>query len=149
MPPARPSARSEAGSDATLNPPADASHGLADTILGVFERDRLSEALVALHSAGLGPQSRVLDGARGDLAGQLRRSALEGAVDPATLAPNLAIVVVTAPGRAALVADTLLRHGGRGVQALTRRPPVRAASAPGDPPDIAPEVVAPRDDARS
>src|SRR5689334_21593486 len=79
---------------------------VADTVVGVFERDRLSGALVALHRAGFGPHARVLDGARGDLAGQLRRSALDDALDPAALDAGLAVVVVSAPGRAALVADT-------------------------------------------
>ncbi len=122
---------------------------LADTVLGVFERRRLSDALIALHRAGFGPHTRVLDSARGDLAGQLRRSALQNAIDPASLEAGLAIVVVSAPGRAALVADTLLGQGARSVQALTRRPIPRSATAPGDRPDIAPEVGSPQTEARS
>ncbi|HEU0115079.1 MAG TPA: hypothetical protein VFQ80_10405 [Thermomicrobiales bacterium] len=128
---------------------ADAGPALADTVLGVIERDRLSGALAALHRAGFGPHTRVLDGKRGDLAGQIRRSALHDAIDASRLASNLAVVVVSAPGRAALVADTLLRHGARNVQALNRRPPARPVARPGDAPDIAPQLVAPRDEARS
>jgi hypothetical protein len=132
-----------------LEQQADASVALADTVFGVFERDRLSDALVALHRGGFGPNTRVLDSARGDLAGQIRRSALQDAIDAASLASGLAIVVVSAPGRAALVADTLLRHGARRVQALTRRAPARMIATPGEAPDIAPEFDAPRDEARS
>ncbi|HEU5430613.1 MAG TPA: hypothetical protein VFU81_03070, partial [Thermomicrobiales bacterium] len=119
------------------------------TVFGVFERDGLSDALVALHRAGFGPNTRVLDGARGDLTGQIRRAALHDAIDVAALASEVAIVVVSAPGRAALVADTLLRHGARRVQALTRRAPARIVATPGAAPDIAPEFGPPRDEARS
>ncbi|HEX5500470.1 MAG TPA: hypothetical protein VFX03_14640, partial [Thermomicrobiales bacterium] len=121
-----------------MNQRAEAIPALADFVFGVLERDRLSDALVAVHRAGFGPHARVIDGRRGDLAGQLRRSGLHEAIDAATLAPDLVIVVVSAPGRAALAADALLRHGARGVQALTRRAPAPAPGvAAGEAPDIA------------
>ena len=88
-------------------------------VVGVFARDRLSGGLVATHRAGYGPHARVLDGARGELMGQLRRAGLAIPLDPGEDAAT-ALIVVTAPGRAAAVRDLLARAGASAVHVATR-----------------------------
>lgn len=53
------------------------SKQIPDHVLGVFGRERLSEALSATHRAGFGPYTRVFDGQRADTAAQLSRAGLE------------------------------------------------------------------------
>jgi hypothetical protein len=99
-------------------------------VIGVFSRDRLSGALSAVHRAGFGPQARVIDGARGDLATQLDRAGLRveaGIVfDPAAL-----LIVVSAPGRAIAVSDLFSRLEAERVVAARRagEPPVASTPA--------------------
>ena len=109
----------------------------SDTVVGVFDRERLSGALAATHQSGFGPHARVLDGARGDLAGQLRRAGIRIRL---SLGPHhdaaTALIVVTAPGRAPSVAETLTRAGARAIHGITRGAPTPfvasdAAQVPG------------------
>ena len=107
----------------------------SDTVVGVFDRERLSGALAATHQSGFGPHARVLDGARGDLAGQLRRAGIRLSLGPDHDAAT-ALIVVTAPGRAPSVADTLARAGARAIHGITRGAPTPfvasdAAQVPG------------------
>jgi hypothetical protein len=76
----------------------------ADHVIGVFSRAELSAVLASTHRAGFGPQARVIDGARSDIGQQLERAGLrllEREPPPA----DAVLIVVTAPGRAALVAE--------------------------------------------
>lgn len=100
-----------------------------DSVVGVFDRADLSAALVATHRAGFGPHARVLDGARGDLVGQLRRAGLRVPLAPAT-DPGTVLVVVTAPGRAAAVAQILTEAGARAVHGASRGTTPAADSVP-------------------
>jgi len=112
---------------------------LRDTVIGRFQRDRLSAALAAMHRAGFGPHARVFDGGRGDLAGQLRRANL---TLPLHLGdnPDAVLLVVTAPGRGSAAAEMLLAAGAhdvvsvaRGATATTTAPdPVPAAQPPSE-----------------
>ena len=100
-------------------PPGAASSPAIEHVIGTFPRAELSAALAATHRAGFGPQTRVFDGARGDTGRQLERAGLrmlDGAVPPA----DAVLIVVTAPGRTAVVAEALRATRG-GVD-----PPCRA-----------------------
>jgi hypothetical protein len=90
-----------------------------DHVIGTFSRAELSAALAATHRAGFGPQTRVLDGARGDTARQLERAGLrlrEGVAPPAAAV----LIVVTAPGRTAIVAELFSRLGAESVLLASR-----------------------------
>lgn len=93
----------------------------ADTVLAAIEGDRLSSALASLHRAGHGPNVRVLDAARGDLGGQLRRA---GIADPPAVAPGTArLLMVFAPNRVAPVVDLLQRAGSTAIYLASRGNP--------------------------
>jgi hypothetical protein len=106
-----------------------------DHVIGAFPREQLSAALAATHRAGFGPQARVIDGARGDVGRQLERAGLrilEGASPPV----DALLIVVTAPGRTAMVADLFARLGAESVVVAGRqdqRDPVQASVAVGVP----------------
>ena len=92
----------------------------ADHVIGTFARAELSGALASTHRAGFGPQTRVLDGARGDAARQLARAGLEvvsGEPPPA----DAVLIVVTAPGRTFVVADLFTQLGAESVLLAARR----------------------------
>jgi hypothetical protein len=81
-----------------------------DHVLGVFGRERLSEALSATHRAGFGPYTRVLDGQRSSTTSQLSRAGLEIAEGPSPEAEDL-IILVQAPGRVDRVAELFHQLG--------------------------------------
>jgi hypothetical protein len=90
-----------------------------DHVVATFPRADLSAALAATHRAGFGPQTRVFDGARGDTARQLERAGLrilDGNVPPA----DAVLIVVTAPGRTAIVAQLFERLGAESVLLAAR-----------------------------
>jgi len=89
----------------------------AETVIGAIARDRLSDVLVAVHRARLGPQTRVLDGARGALAAQLRRAGLPPDAAPLGGVPEetMALILISAPGRSVGAADVLRAAGARAV----------------------------------
>src|SRR5215210_5628452 len=107
----------------------DAASSLAiDHVVGTFPRAELSAALAATHRAGFGPQTRVFDGARGDTARQLERAGLrvlDGAAPPA----DAVLIVVTAPGRTAIVAQLFERLGAESVLLAARGGSEKPASA--------------------
>jgi hypothetical protein len=109
--------------------PADAASSPAsDHVVGTFPRAELSTALAATHRAGFGPQTRVFDGARGDTARQLERAGLhilDGAAPPA----DAVLIVVTAPGRTAIVAELFTRVGAESVLLAARRGDDKPAAA--------------------
>ena len=100
-------------------PPDGASSPGIDHVVAIFPRTELSAALAATHRAGFGPQARVFDGARGDTARQLERAGLrilDGAAPPA----DAVLIVVTAPGRTAMVAQLFERLGAVSVLMAAR-----------------------------
>ena len=100
-------------------PPGAASSPAIEHIIGTFPRAELSAALAATHRAGFGPQTRVFDGARGDTGRQLERAGLrmlDGAVPPA----DAVLIVVTAPGRTAVVAELFERLGAESILLAAR-----------------------------
>jgi hypothetical protein len=98
-----------------------------DHVIGGFAREALSAALAATHRAGFGPQARVLDGARGDIARQVERIGLRApwAEPPG---PDAVLIVVNAPGRTAIVAELFSRLGAEFVLLAARRGAERAAA---------------------
>ena len=109
-------------------PPDAASSAAIDHVVAAFPRTELSAALAATHRAGFGPQTRVFDGARGDTARQLDRAGLrmlDGAAPPA----DAVLIVVTAPGRTAIVAELFDRLGAESVLLAVRGGDDKPASA--------------------
>src|SRR3954469_24486370 len=98
----------------------DAPPEHADHVVGVFPREGLSSALASTHRAGFGPQTRVLDGARGDPARQLERTGVQ-LLSGERLSADALLIVVTAPGRTPIVADLFRRLGAAAVLFATRR----------------------------
>jgi hypothetical protein len=109
----------------------------SEVVVGVFGREQLSDGLVAIHQAGLGPMARVLDPARGDLDAQLRRTGYEVPVSFAEGDAGIALLFITAPGRAERAATTMTQAGARAVYQARR---AGSAMVPADP--IPPEAVA-------
>ena len=108
-----------------------------DHVLGVFGRERLSEALSATHRAGYGPYTRVLDGRRSSTDLQLSRAGLEIAEGP-TPGPEDLVILVQAPGRVDRVAELFHQLGAQLVAQAQRsgaRSPEVSRSLPM--PDIA------------
>jgi hypothetical protein len=98
----------------------DAASSLAiDHVVAAFPRGELSAALAATHRAGFGPQTRVFDGARGETARQLERAGLR-MLDGTAPPPDAVLIVVTAPGRTAIVAELFDRLGAESVLLAVR-----------------------------
>jgi hypothetical protein len=110
---------------------------LVDHVIATFSRDALSAALAAIHRAGFGPHSRVLDGARADAAQQLARTGLH-MVTQTNPEANALLIVVTAPGRTAIVSDLFVRLGAVAIWFASRKPIPEAVTFGVDPivPDI-------------
>lgn len=109
----------------------------ADQVIGTFSRVGLSAALASTHRAGFGPQTRVFDGARGDAKRQLERAGLrilDGDAPPA----DAVLIVVTAPGRTAIVAELFERLGAETVLFATRRGEEKPVAA--TPPSMQPDI---------
>ena len=109
--------------------PDAASSPAIDHVVGTFPRAELSAALAATHRAGFGPQTRVFDGARGDTARQLERAGLR-VLDGAPPAADALLIVVTAPGRTAIVAELFERLGAEAVLLAARGGEDKPAAVP-------------------
>jgi hypothetical protein len=92
----------------------------ADHVIGVFAREVLNPALASTHRAGYGPQTRVLDGKRGDAGQQLARAGLRVVDGDAPAGADL-LIVVTAPGRTAKVSELFARLGAERIILATRQ----------------------------
>jgi hypothetical protein len=110
-----------------------------DHVLGVFARERLSEALSATHRAGFGPYTRVFDGQRSSTALQLSRAGLEIAEGPSPRAEDL-VIVVQAPGRVDRVAE-LFHQLGAQLVTHAQRPMARLTET--DHSLLSPEIAIP------
>lgn len=94
--------------------PTEATSPSGNHVIGEFPREGLSSTLAAIHRAGFGPQTRVIDGARGDLKAQLERAGLREFAS-VTPPPDAVLVVVTAPGRTAIVTELFAGLGAGSV----------------------------------
>ena len=110
-----------------MRPDAPSSPAI-DHVVGTFPRAELSAALAATHRAGFGPQTRVFDGARGDTARQLERAGLR-VLDGVPPPPDALLIVVTAPGRTAIVAQLFERLGAQAVLLAVRGADDKPAAA--------------------
>ena len=99
---------------------AQAGTSVGDTVIGVVGRERLGSVLSAIHGGGFGPLARVFDPARGPLAGQLARAGLPLPPEAREADPATVLLAVTAPGRAARVADAMSRGGAHRVYVTAR-----------------------------
>ncbi len=98
----------------------------ADHVIGAFPREGLSAMLAAIHRAGFGPQTRVVDGARGDVARQLERAGIAILENDVSVEGGV-LIVVTAPGRVAIVAELFARLGAQRVVLAGRQQQRQAA----------------------
>ena len=103
-----------------IAPVSEAGRRIPDYVLGVFARERLSEALSATHRAGFGQYTRVFDGQRSSTASQLARAGLEIAAGEAP-GPDDLVVVVQAPGRVDRVAEMFHQLGAQLVAQAQRK----------------------------
>lgn len=100
----------------------------ADHVLGIFVRERLSDALAATHRAGFGPHTRVLDGNRASVDSQLQRAELTVQSGPIP-SPDALVILVLAPGRISTVASMFSSLGASGVAFAGRRKPTNLATS--------------------
>ncbi|MGH2557924.1 MAG: hypothetical protein ACRDJH_02585 [Thermomicrobiales bacterium] len=101
----------------------------ADTVLGIVRRDDLPDALALLHRGGYGPNTRVMNAGRGDLAGQLRRAGI--AHPPSLDDQSQPLVMIFAPSRVADVVALLQRIGATAIHLAERSSDVQTASSLG------------------
>jgi hypothetical protein len=94
---------------------------LNDAVVGIIPRDELPNVLTVIHRSGLGPQARVLDPERGDIAAQLARA---GIIDPPAIPVETGsemVLLVFSAGRMAQASEAMERFGGREIQTLGRK----------------------------
>lgn len=92
-----------------------------DAVVGIILRDELPNVLTVIHRSGLGPQARVLDPERGDIASQLSRA---GVIDPPDLSVEIGhemVLLVFSAGRMVQASEAMERFGGREIQTLARK----------------------------
>jgi hypothetical protein len=113
-----------------MDRPAPVARAEQDAALGLFDWERLSGALVATHRAGFGPQARVLDPARGDVPGQIRRAGFSPPPDPRRGGAEHGVDPRHRARPAARVGDIFAGAGAKVVHLLGRG----AAATPWTPP---------------
>ncbi|HEY7034257.1 MAG TPA: hypothetical protein VH482_23155 [Thermomicrobiales bacterium] len=103
-------------------------------VIAVVTRDRLSAVLTAVHRGGQGHNARVLDPARGQLLGQLRRAGIQQAFNLDPRARDTVLVLIHAPGRIAKTVDLFRRAGEFEVHVVGRagtgQPPAPVGAYP-------------------
>ena len=109
----------------------------AETVVALYDRDRLSFGLAALHGRGLGHTARVLDPARGPIAQQFAQAGIAADLGFPESTPGDVFLLVNATGRSVVVGDLLLDNRAREIRVY--RPAPRAVS------DDLPVVAAPGD----
>lgn len=97
----------------------------AETVVALYDRDRLSTGLSALHGRGLGHTARVLDPARGAIGGQFAQAGISADLGFPEPTPNDVFLLVNATGRSLVVGDLLLANRARDVRVY--RPVQRVA----------------------
>lgn len=98
----------------------------AETVVALYHRDRLSSGLSALHGRGLGHTARVLDPARGPIAGQFAQAGITADLGFPEPTPDDVFLLVNAAGRSLVVGDLLLDSRARDIRVYR---PVRQRSA--------------------
>lgn len=106
----------------------------AETVVALYDRDRLSSGLSALHSRGLGHTARVLDPARGPVAGQFAQAGIAADLGFPEPTPDDVFLLVNATGRSLVVGDLLLDNRARAVRVY--RPILRGNAATADVADL-------------
>ncbi|HKG27297.1 MAG TPA: hypothetical protein VKB09_16715 [Thermomicrobiales bacterium] len=91
-----------------------------DAVIGLVERGQLSSVLTTIHRSGQGHNARVLDAARGDVTGQLRRAGVTADLDAEVRTPDSVVLLIHAPGRTAKTAEMLQRAGASSVRVVWR-----------------------------
>lgn len=91
-----------------------------DAVIAAVPRGRLSAVLAAVHRGGQGHNARVLDPARGDVRGQLRRAGVQQPIALDPRAKDIVLILIHAPGRIAKTADLLKRAGETEVHIVGR-----------------------------
>ncbi|CAA9555942.1 MAG: hypothetical protein AVDCRST_MAG49-2923 [uncultured Thermomicrobiales bacterium] len=116
--------------------PGQAVNG--ELVVARFDTDDLPHALAVLHQTNRGHLARVLNGSRGDLAGQLVRAGVrvDLGFSPGALGADAALVLVNATGQVDAIGGLLLGAGAREVRV------VGPGAAPPPSQDAAAEAVA-------
>jgi Trk K+ transport system NAD-binding subunit len=91
-----------------------------DAVVALVTRDQLSGVLTAIHRSGHGHNARVLDAARGEVKGQLRRAGVTTEVDLDLSGAENVVILIHAPGRTAKTAEMLQRAGVLAVRVVNR-----------------------------
>ena len=104
----------------------------AETVVALYERERLSSGLSALHGRGLGHTARVLDPARGSIAGQFAQAGIAADLGFSEPTAEDVFLLVNATGRSLIVGDLLLANRAKEIRVYR---PVRRTLP------TAPEVV--------
>ena len=99
----------------------------SETVVALYQRDRLSSGLSALHSRGLGHTARVLDPARGSIASQFAQAGIAADLGFPEPTPDDVFLLVNATGRSLVVGDLLLDNRAREVRVYR---PARRDDAP-------------------
>ncbi len=103
----------------------------AETVVGLYDRERLPSGLSALHSRGLGHTARVLDPSRGPIAGQFAQAGISADLGFTEPTPDDVFLLVNATGRSLIVGDLLLDNRARDVRVYRPIPRGNASTAEG------------------
>ncbi len=103
----------------------------AETVVALYQRDRLSSGLSALHSRGMGHTARVLDPARGPIAGQFAQAGIAVDLGFPEPTPEDVFLLVNASGRSAIVGDLLRDNRARDVRVYRPTPRVAGPDVSG------------------
>lgn len=94
-----------------------------EIVIGVIERPNLSATLTAIHRAGFGNVTRVLDPARGEVPGQLRRAGVDAPSGFWREGDDSVAIMISASARATAATELLRRHGTVSTWVVTRSGP--------------------------
>ena len=107
----------------------------AETVVALYDRDRLAAGLSALHGRGLGHTARVLDPARGPIARQFAQAGIAADLGFPDPTPADVFLLVNASGRTIAVGDLLLANRAREIRVYRPTPAPDADDRP-----VAPSV---------
>lgn len=119
-----------------------------DTVLAFVPCERIGDVLTAAHRAGFGHLTRVLDGRRSPVIGQLARAGI-ALPDAFAVGQDGLVVAIAAPARTARALELVNKNGATASWITSRAaPPAPVLSNPNRarirrPVPIAVEVVAP------
>ena len=93
-----------------------------ETLVALVPRALLADALAAIHGAGLGRRTSVVDPERGDVEGRLLRLGVSDPTEIPTTDVDSVLVIVPAPGRLAPTESLLRARGALAVHRCQRLP---------------------------